>query len=195
MPDIAPVTRVTIGTIVNVKFYFVAWFGIVGVALLAAAALAGCFYPPTEAPPPLKKETVTLDRPYDLAWDAIHAVIRRNNLKINAENPNQGIVETETNRFTLKDADCGKLKGIVGKYAAEPDLAATAVYSFEVKPKGREASTVSVQATFSAPLQVPLHPTRDVQCVSRGTAEARLLKEIVAEAAAMHRPAFAKPAN
>jgi hypothetical protein len=195
MPDLAPLTRVTIGTIVNAKFYFGARFGIAAVALLAAAALAGCFYPPAEASPPLKKETVRLDRPYDLAWEAVHAVIRKNNLRINAENPNHGIVETETNRFTLKDADCGKVKGIIGKYAAEPNLAATAVYSFEVKPKGREASTVSVQATYSAPLQVPLHPTRDVRCVSRGTAEARLLKEIVAEAAAMHRPAFAKPTN
>lgn len=178
-------------TTVNAKFHIAAQIGLIALAL----AMAGCFYPPTETPPPLKKDTVTLDRPYDLVWDAVHLVIRKNNLRINAENPNQGIIETETNHFTLEDADCGKLKGIVGKYAAEPNLAATAVYNFNVKPDGREASTVSVQATFSAPLHIPLHPMHNVECVSRGTAETRLLKEIVAEAAATHRQRFVKPAN
>jgi hypothetical protein len=164
-------------------------------AALAMAALAGCFYPPVQAPPPQNKGQVTLGQPYDIVWDAVRAVIRKNKLRINAQDPNHGIIETETNRFTLDDADCGELKGIVGKYAAEPNAAATAVYNFEVKPKGREASTVSVQATFSAPLHIPLHPMRDVQCVSRGKAEARLLKEIAVEAAAMRRPEFVKPTN
>jgi uncharacterized lipoprotein len=166
------------------------------VMTLGMASLAsGCFYPPTEQPPAPSKDEVTLSEPYDIAWDAVHDVIKEHKLRINADDPNQGIVETETNRFTLEDADCGKLKGVSTKYAAEPDRAATAVYYFKVKPKGREASTVSVQATFSAPLYVPLHTPRDEQCVSRGKAEARLLGEIAEQAAAIHRPTFVKPAS
>lgn len=179
-------------TIVKARLHIAAG---IGLASVIAAAISGCFYPATEAPPPVSKETVTLDRPYDLAWDAIHAVIRKNDLRINAENPNHGIIETEHNGFSLDDADCGRLKGIIGKYAAEPGLDATAVYNFEIRPKGDEASTVSVEAIFSAPLHIPLHPMRSVRCVSRGKAEARLLNEIVAEAAAMHRPRFVKPTD
>jgi hypothetical protein len=163
--------------------------------LAMAMTAAGCFYPPTQKPPPQIRNEVVVHQPYDLAWDAVHVVIRKNSLHINAEDPNNGIIETEVTHFTLKDADCGRLKGIIGKYAAEPDQAATAVYNFDVKPKGREASIVSIQATFSAPLYVPLHPPRDVQCVSRGKAEARLLAQVTAEAATIHRPAFAKPTN
>ncbi|HVB80240.1 MAG TPA: hypothetical protein VNE82_09905 [Candidatus Binataceae bacterium] len=164
-------------------------------ALAMASLSSGCFYPPTQKPPAPSKDEITLGEPYDLVWDAVHNVIRKNKLSINADDPNEGIVETETNRFTLADADCGRLKGIGGKYAATPDRAATAVYYFKVKPKGHEASVVSVQATFSAPLYVPLRPTRDEQCVSRGKAEARLLKQIAQEAATIHRPAFVKPAS
>jgi hypothetical protein len=164
-------------------------------ALGMAALASGCFYPPTQKPPAPSKDEVTLDEPYDIVWDAVHNVIGEHKLRINADDPNQGIVETETNRFTLEDADCGKVKGVSTKYAAEPDRAATAVYYFKVKPKGHEASTVSVQATFSAPLYVPLHTPRDEQCVSRGKAEARLLSEIAEQAAAIHRPTFVKPVN
>jgi uncharacterized lipoprotein len=166
-----------------------------GIALALASIASGCFYPPTQKPPAPSKDEVTLAQPYDLAWDAVHQVIRANKLRINADDPNQGIVETETNQFTLDDADCGKVKGVSGKYAAEPDRAATAVYYFKVKPKGHEASIVSVQATFSAPLYIPLHPPRNEQCVSRGKAEARLLKQVAEEAAAIHRPTFVKPAS
>lgn len=155
----------------------------------------GCFYPPTQKPPAPGRDEVTLGAPYDLVWDAVHNVIKENKLRINADDPNQGIVETETNQFTLDDADCGQVKGISSKYAAEPDRASTAVYYFKVKPKGHEASIVSVQATFSAPLYIPLRPTRDEQCVSRGKAEARLLKQIAEQAAAIHRPTFVKPAS
>jgi len=164
-------------------------------ALVMASLASGCFYPPTLKPPAPGKDEVTLGEPYDLVWDAVHNVIRENKLRVNADDPNQGIVETETNRFTLEDADCGSLKGVSGKYAAEPDRAATAVYYFKVKPKGHQTSIVSVQATFSAPLYIPLHPPRDVQCVSRGKAEARLLREIAEQAATIHRPAFARPAS
>jgi hypothetical protein len=164
-------------------------------ALAVASMAAGCFYPPTEQPPAPSKDEVTLDKPYDIVWDAVHNVIKEHKLRVNADDPNQGIVETETNRFTLEDADCGKLKGVSTKYAAEPDRAATAVYYFKVKPKGHEASTVSIQATFSAPLYIPLHRPRDEQCVSRGKAEARLLSEIADQAATMQRPAFVKPAS
>jgi hypothetical protein len=165
------------------------------IALALASVASGCFYPPTQKPPAPSKDEVTLPQPYDLIWDAVHNVIRENKLRINADDPNQGIIETETNQFTLADADCGKLKGVSTKYAAVPDRAATAVYYFKVKPKGHEASIVSVQATFSAPLYIPLHPPRDEQCVSRGKAEARLLRQVTEEAAAMHRPTFVKPAS
>ncbi|MGZ6211384.1 MAG: hypothetical protein ACXWNU_03070 [Candidatus Binataceae bacterium] len=164
-----------------------------GVALGMAAIANGCFYPPTQKPPAPSKDEVTLAQPYDMVWDAVHNVIKENKLRVNADDPNEGIVETETNQFTLADADCGKVKGVSGKYAAEPDRASTAVYYFKVKPKGHEATVVSVQATFSAPLYIPLHPPRDEQCVSRGKAEARLLGEVAKHAAAMHRPTFVKP--
>ena len=177
--------RVTLGITLGMTL------GTLGITFLAT----GCFYPPTQKPPAPGKDEMTIDQPYDLAWDAVHNVIRKNNLRVNADDPNQGIIETETNRFTLADADCGKLKGVSGKYAAEPDRAATVVYYIKIKPKGHEASVVSIQATFSAPLYVPLHPPRDEQCVSRGKAEARLLKQIAEEAAAIHRPTFVKPAN
>jgi hypothetical protein len=164
-------------------------------ALAMAALASGCFYPPTRQPPPPSKDEITIDRPYDMVWDAVHNVIKDNKLRVNADDPNQGIVETETDQFTLAEADCGQLKDIGGKHAAEPDRAATAVYFFKVRPAGHESSTVSVQATFSAPLYVPLHPPRAVQCVSRGKAEARLLEQVAEQAAAMHRPSFAKPSS
>src|ERR1700752_3774675 len=97
------------------------------IALAMASMASACFYPPTQKPPAPGKDEVTLAQPYDLAWDAVHKVIRENKLRINADDPNQGIIETETNQFTLDDADCGKVKGVSGKYAAEPDRAATAV--------------------------------------------------------------------
>ncbi len=109
-------------------------------ALAMASMATACFYPPTQKPPAPSKNEVILAQPYDLVWDAVHNVIRENKLRVNADDPNQGIVETETNRFTLDDADCGKLKGVSGKYAAEPDRAATVVYYFKVKsPHLRQA--------------------------------------------------------
>ena len=155
--------------------------------MLMLIGMGGCFYPPTQKPPLPATNQVIVDHPYDIVWDAVHDVIRKNHLTVNADDPNQGVVETQSSHFTLADADCGKLKGISGKYASEPDRAATAVYYFRVKPRGTEETMVTVQATFTAPLYVPLHTPRDEQCVSRGKAEARLLGEIAETAATMGR--------
>jgi len=165
-----------------------AWF-------ILAATLCGCFYPPIEKPLPPKSTQVTLPLPYDLAWDAVQAVVARNEFKIIADDPNNGVLETQaTGGFTLAAADCGALKGIAGKYKAEPDADASAVYNFLVKPQGGEASVINLQATFTAPLHIPMHPMSDVQCVSRGTEESRLLKEISKQAAIERRP-FSTPAG
>jgi len=165
------------------------------IALGCEIAVAGCFYPPRQKPIPATSTEVTLATPYDLAWDAVHTVIKRNGYNVIADDPNNGILETQAlGGFTLKDADCGKLKGIAGKYQAEPDADSSAVYNFQIKPRGNEASVVSVQAVFTAPLHIPMHPTSDVQCVSRGVEESRLLKEISEQAANEHRPEFKPPA-
>src|SRR5438128_454044 len=38
------------------------------------SVLAGCFYPPIQKPLPARTSRVTVALPYDLAWDAVHAV-------------------------------------------------------------------------------------------------------------------------
>lgn len=163
-------------------------------ALGCAAALAGCFYPPRQKPIPASSTSVTLATPYDLTWKAVHAVIERNGYSVIADDPNNGIIETQAvGGFSLKDADCGKLKGIAGKYQAEPDADSSAVYNFQVKPQGNEASVVSVQAVFTAPLHIPMRPMSDVQCVSRGFQESRLMKEISEQARNERRPEFKPP--
>jgi hypothetical protein len=125
--------------------------------------------------------------PYYKVWDAAHEVITKNEYRIITENPDDGSIEAQaTGSFTLSDADCGKLKGIGVKYNAEPEPDATALYDFQIKPRGAEMSTVDVQGTFTAPLHVPLHPVRGEQCVSRGTQEARLLREIAEQARSGH---------
>lgn len=165
-----------------------AWF-------IFAATVCGCFYPPVEKPLPPKSTQVTLSVPYDLAWDAVQAVAARNDFKIIADDPNNGILETQaTGGFTLAAADCGALKGIAGKYKAEPNADASAVYNFLVKPQGNEASVVSLQATFTAPLHIPMRPISDVQCVSRGTEESRLLQEVSEQAVNERRP-FSAPSD
>jgi hypothetical protein len=161
------------------------------VLVLSIAAIAGCFYPPQQKPLPGRSTEVTVPVAYDLTWDAVHSVISANGYRVIRENPDQGIVEAQAvGGFTLKDADCGKLKGIAGNYEAEPDPDASAVYDFQVKPKGTGASTVGIQATFSAPLHIPMHPVSDEQCVSRGIEEARLLEQISRQASMEHRPKF-----
>jgi hypothetical protein len=154
---------------------------------IIAMALAGCFYPPQQRPLPDSQAYLILRSPYYKVWDAVHEVIAKNNYRIIIENPDQGTIEAQAvGAFTLADADCGKLRGIGGKYNAEPDPDASALYDFQIKPRGGEASTVDVQGTFTAPLHVPLHPVRGEQCVSRGTQEARLLREIAQQAHENH---------
>jgi hypothetical protein len=181
-------------------------------ALFALVAmLGGCFYPPTQQPTPQQQsptqqptpkqqsraneDHVKLAIPYDLAWDAVHSVIADNGYEIITEDPNHGIIETQApHGFTLKDADCGKIRNVFG-YAAQPELDSTAVYNFEVKPADRESSLVSVQATFTAQVQVPFHPLRDQQCLSRDVQESLLLKQIEARAAKEHRPESKAPSQ
>lgn len=159
--------------------------------LILSVFVAGCFYPPVQAPPPTRATEVTLPIPYDLGWDAVHTVIVRNDYQIITENPDAGMVEAQARAgFTLKDADCGGLEGIGRKYLAKPEPDASALYDFTIKPKGDEATTVAVHATFSAPLHVPFHPVRGERCVSRGVQEARLLNEISAQAHKEHRIDF-----
>ena len=130
------------------------------------------------------QSTVVIAKPFDLVWDATHQVIAAKGFRLVTEDPASGLIETQASGgFTLKDADCGQLRSIANKYRAEPGIDATVVYNFYVRPAGDEATTVSVQGTFDAPLQIPLRPTTDVQCISRATQEARLLKAIAAKAA------------
>lgn len=160
-------------------------------AFLIALPLAGCFYPPVVKPPPPAHQELKLAIPYDLTWNAVKTVIADNRYQIVAENPNRGIIETQApGGFTLKEADCGELRGIAGKYAAEPDPDSSAVFNFTVKPLGRYSTMVRVDGVFTAPLHVPLHPTRNVECASRGVQEHRLLEQIAAQARKEHHPRF-----
>jgi hypothetical protein len=161
-----------------------------GVPLGLAVSLIGCFYPPVR-PRDSAQSSIDVDEPFDLVWDAAHNVIAANGFRVITEDPDSGLIESQSSGgFTLKDADCGQLRSIANKYAAEPNIDATVVYNFYVKPAGGEATTVSVQATFDAPLEIPLHPMTNVQCVSRGVEERRLLKQIAAKAAMERRPSF-----
>jgi hypothetical protein len=167
---------------------------LLSVMLCLAEVLDGCFYPPTAKPPTAAQATVTIGKPFDLVWDAAHQVIAADGYRVVTEDPASGLIETQASGgFTLKDADCGELRSVANKYQAEPNIDATVVYNFYVVPAGNEATSVSVHGTFDAPLQIPLRPTTDVQCVSLGTQEARLLKAIVAKARQAHRPTFVQP--
>jgi len=151
--------------------------------------LSGCFYPPQARPLAPNRAAVKLDLPYDLAWDALHTVVVQDALHIITENPDAGALEAQAvGGFTLTDADCGQLRGIAGKVPAEPDPDASIVYDFQVKAQGPHTSVISVSATFTAPLNVPLHPPSDEQCASHGVQEARLLKQIKEQALLEHHP-------
>ncbi|HEY2664482.1 MAG TPA: hypothetical protein VGI47_09090 [Candidatus Binataceae bacterium] len=156
--------------------------------VIATLFLAGCFYPAMGTPPPVEKTQITVDTPYDLTWDAAIAVIKNNNYHLQAQDPVHGVLEVQSNHFSLADVDCGIISSVGGKYPVEPDPGASAVYNFVVKPNGRESSTVAVQATFDVSLRVPFHRVSDTVCISRGVQEARLLNEVAEQAKNEHRP-------
>jgi len=164
-----------------------------GLGLVVSIFGAGCFYPPPPQPLPPATDELTLDLPYDLAWDAVNNVVANNDFKVNARDPNSGVIEAQSPKFTLKDADCGKIKSVGGAYRPEPGLDASAVYNFYVKATGAETTRVSISATYIEPLIAPFHPPQELQCVSTGQAEAHLLEEVREQAAVTHRPEFAQP--
>lgn len=166
---------------------------VIGLVVVLMLVGAGCFYPAQQHPLPPATDQVVLDLPYDLAWDAVNSVIAANDFKVSARDPNSGVIEAQSHKFTLKDADCGKIKGIAGISNAEPNADASAVYNFYVKATGTKTSLVSVTATYTAPLVAPFHPPQSMQCVSTGQAEAHLLEQVTAQAAVTHRPGFTEP--
>lgn len=162
--------------------------------LVLALAAAGCFYPPAQKPLPDDSSQVTLAIPFDLAWEAVHKVLADDGFRVIAEDPNNGIIETQAvGGFSLNDADCGDVRGIATKYRAEPDPGSSAVYNFEVKPHGDEATSVGLQAVFTSQLQIPLRLMSSENCVSTGVREARLLKQIELQAHQEHRPHYKPP--
>ena len=163
--------------------------------LVAALYAAGCLYPPVTQPPPDAQQEVVIPLPYDLAWDAVNAVITKNSFHVQAQDMTNGIIEAAGPRFTLHDADCGKIKSVAGAYTAEPEKNSSSVYNFLVRPRGPEATIVEVRATFNSSVSVPLHPATDVDCVSHGIQESNLLREVLAEAKTTRRPEYAKPSG
>ena len=162
-------------------------------SLIAALCAAGCLYPPVTQPPPDEQQEVVIPLPYDLAWDAVNAVITKNSFRVQAQDMTNGIIEASGPLFTLHDADCGRIKGVAGSYTAEPEPDSSSVYNFLVRPRGPEATIVEVRATFNSSVKVPLHPATDVDCVSHGIQESNILREVLVQAKQTHRPVFAKP--
>jgi hypothetical protein len=152
--------------------------------------LAGCFYPPMTQPQPESHDQAMIVVPYDLVWDSVLAVIKKNQYKISAQDPTHGIVEAQSAHFTLQDADCGVIGTAAGKVAAEPAPDASAVFNFYVAASGKEASTLTVHAVFSTPVRVPFKTVQHMECTSRGIQEARLLREIKDVASHATRPSF-----
>jgi hypothetical protein len=160
--------------------------------LLIALIAAGCFHPAI-AKPDAAPEKDSIKAPYDLVWDATLEVIKKNDLKVQAQDPVHGILEAQGRHFTLQDADCGLVATPLGKALNEPNDEATTVFNFYLAPDGPEATKLTVQGTFSSPGNAPFHPTRDLGCVSRGRQERRLFKEIKEDAAGQRRPEFKPP--
>jgi hypothetical protein len=161
--------------------------------LLLALITAGCFHPAVTKPEAAAPQPDSIKAPYDLVWDATIAVIKQNELKVQAQDPVHGILEAQGRHFTLADADCGLVATPFGKAPNEPTEEATTVYNFYLKPDGPEATTLSIQGNFSSPGNAPFHPTRDLGCVSKGRQEKRLFKQIKEAAAQERRPEFKPP--
>jgi len=156
---------------------------------LLALTAAGCFH---EAVVRHDVEPVknSIPVPYDEVWDATLDVVKKNELKVQAQDPVHSILEAQGRHFTLKDADCGIVGTPLGKVPAEPTDEATTVFNFYLKPDGPEATSVSIQATFSTPGNAPFHPTTNLNCVSKGRYEALLLKQIKEASAEQRRPIY-----
>lgn len=162
---------------------------------LGVIALAGCLYPPVAPPPSSTPPTqMVIDAPYDLTWDAVTKVMKDLGYNIVAQDPSHGIIETQGIAFTLYDADCGIVGTAVGKQVAVPAAGSSSVFNIYLKPAGDEATTVTVQANYSTPIQVPFHPQQNQVCVSTGRRENALLELFKKQAAKTHRPVF-KPAQ
>lgn len=161
--------------------------------LAAALVLAGCFYPPTQKPPSPGSNRLALPTAYDLAWDATLQVLKDNDYRISSQDPVHGIIEAQSHRFDLTEADCGVISSLGGKFPVEPGQDASAVYRFDLKASGLESTDVAVQATFQAPLRVPFHALSNVACASRGVQEATLLKQIEQQSSQTHRPTYKEP--
>jgi hypothetical protein len=160
------------------------------IVLGVTLALSGCFYPPLAARSDANRNQLRLTVPYDLAWDAVNSVIRQNSYKVRAQDPNHGLIEAQGTSFTTQEADCGEFRSLGGSFPVDPTASSSAVYNFRLKADGPEASLVAIEATFVAPLSVPFHRPTDFECVSHGSDEARLLKEVAAKAASLRRPTY-----
>src|SRR5271155_168898 len=158
------------------------------VPLLALQLLSSCFYPPQTPPPTVEHTQAEINLPYDLALDAVMSVIKAHEFRVQANDPTHGVIEAQTVKFTLDDADCGVVGMVAGKEATTPTQDSSVVFTFHIKPDGPEAGPVGTQAVFATPVRVPFHPMSNSECVSRGVQEAKLLKEIKQQAAVTHRP-------
>jgi len=139
-------------------------------------------------PPTDEQQQAIIPLPYDLAWDAVNQVVKANGFRTEVDDPNYGVIQASGSRFTLHDADCGKVTGVGGSYSAEPEPGASSVYNFLVRPRGPEKTLVEVRATFNSAVKVPLSPAQDVDCVSHGIQELNLLRQVLAQAKQTHRP-------
>ena len=133
--------------------------------------------------------------PYDLTWDVVSKVAKRDGLRVDVSDPNNHNLEMSGPRFTLQQADCGTIKSVAGEYAAQPEANSTSVYNFFIKPHGPEQTMVEVAVSYNSAVKVPLRPATDVDCISRGTDESRMLKEIIAEAKITQRPDYSHPSR
>ncbi|MGD0074475.1 MAG: hypothetical protein ABSD31_09050 [Candidatus Binataceae bacterium] len=163
------------------------------VSLIASLLLSACYYPGARQAPSTSRTVAVLHLPYDLALDAVMNVIKAHDYRIHANDPTHGVIEAQTPRFTIADADCGIVGTAFGKQLVTPTQDSSAVFTFHIKPKGPEESVVLIQAVFSTPIRVPFHPPSNAECVSRGVQEAQLLNEIEQQAALTHRPKYKTP--